>query len=69
MLIAEGLLALGEYKKATALMKNFIKLVEGGGFAENYDAITGTGLRDKSYTWTASMYLYFLDKLQTLKES
>jgi hypothetical protein len=25
--------------------------------AENFDAITGAGLRDRSMTWTASVYL------------
>ena len=27
------------------------------GFAENFDAVTGEGLRDRSYTWTASVFL------------
>ena len=26
-------------------------------FAENFDALTGVGLRDRAYTWTASAYL------------
>jgi len=27
------------------------------GFAENFNALTGTGLRDRAYTWTAAGYL------------
>ena len=27
------------------------------GFAENFDALTGAGLRDRAYTWTAAVYL------------
>jgi hypothetical protein len=32
-------------------------LCETSGFAENFDALTGAGLRDRAYTWTASVYL------------
>ena len=32
-------------------------MCEGSGFAENFDALTGEGLRDRAYTWTASAYL------------
>ncbi|MDX2711266.1 hypothetical protein PV385_05350, partial [Streptomyces stelliscabiei] len=35
----------------------FRTLCETHGFAENFDALTGTGLRDRAYTWTASSYL------------
>jgi putative isomerase len=27
------------------------------GMAENYNALTGAGLRDRAYTWTASVFL------------
>ena len=32
---------------------------ESSGFAENFDAGTGAGLRDRAYTWTAAVYLLF----------
>ena len=32
-------------------------MVSMSGFAENFDAMTGEGLRDRSYTWTASAFL------------
>jgi hypothetical protein len=35
----------------------FRRLCETSGFAENFDALTGEGLRDRAYTWTASTYL------------
>jgi hypothetical protein len=35
----------------------FRALCERSGFAENFDALTGAGLRDRAYTWTASAYL------------
>ena len=35
----------------------FRRLCERSGFAENFDAVTGSGLRDRAYSWTASVYL------------
>ena len=35
----------------------FRALCERSGFAENFDARTGAGLRDRAYTWTAAAYL------------
>ena len=32
-------------------------MVSASGFAENFDAVTGEGLRDRAYTWTASAFL------------
>jgi hypothetical protein len=37
--------------------QRFRALCERSGFAENFDAGTGQGLRDRAYTWTASGYL------------
>ena len=31
--------------------------VSRSGCAENFDALTGAGLRDRAYTWTASVML------------
>ena len=38
-------------------VRRFADMVQRSGFAENFDAITGEGLRDRSYTWTASAFL------------
>ena len=35
----------------------FAELVSASGFAENFDARTGEGLRDRSCTWTAGVFL------------
>jgi hypothetical protein len=36
-----------------------------GGLAENFDALTGAPLRDKAYTWTASVFLMLANDLLT----
>lgn len=36
------------------------------GFAENYSALSGRGLRDPAYTWAASVFLVFLEQYFTL---
>jgi biotin operon repressor len=36
---------------------NLVDGLERSGFAENFDAVSGAGLRDRAYTWTASVYL------------
>jgi glycogen debranching enzyme len=59
LLIESGLRAAGYTELANNICERFIKLCEAGGFAENFNAITGKGLRDLSYTWTASAYLFF----------
>ena len=42
---------------ADDISARFRALCETSGFAENFDALTGAGLRDRAYTWTASSYL------------
>ena len=44
---------------ADELSARFRHLCERSGFAENFDAVTGAGLRDRAYTWTAAVYLLF----------
>ena len=34
-----------------------VDMTAASGFAENFDALTGKGLRDLAYTWTASVAL------------
>ncbi|MDF2992440.1 MAG: glycogen debranching enzyme [Microbacterium sp.] len=59
MLIEEGLRAAGVTDLADTINQRFRALCEASGFAENFDALTGEGLRDRAYTWTASVYLVF----------
>ena len=57
MLTIIGLDAVGEHEFAEEVRQRFCKLCEHSAFAENFDAISGEPLRDKGYTWTASVYL------------
>ncbi|MFH9550320.1 amylo-alpha-1,6-glucosidase [Streptomyces sp. NPDC017435] len=57
VLIEDGLRRAGHQRLADDIGARFRALCETHGFAENFDALTGTGLRDRAYTWTASSYL------------
>ncbi len=59
MLIEDGLRRGGHIELADTVSERFRALCEKSGFAENFDARTGDGLRDRAYTWTASVYLIF----------
>ncbi|MCX3061967.1 amylo-alpha-1,6-glucosidase [Streptomyces beihaiensis] len=57
VLVEDGLRRAGHLRLADEVGARFRALCETHGFAENFDALTGTGLRDRAYTWTASAYL------------
>ncbi len=57
VLIENGLRSAGFTELADTVSARFRALCEQSGFAENFDALTGQGLRDRAYTWTASAYL------------
>ena len=57
VLIEDGLRRAGLIELADEVSRRFRELCEMSGFAENFDAVTGAGLRDRAYTWTASSYL------------
>jgi glycogen debranching enzyme len=57
VLVEDGLRRAGHTDLANEISHRFRALCEKSGFAENFDAETGTGLRDRAYTWTASGYL------------
>jgi glycogen debranching enzyme len=63
MLLAEGLEAAGEYDLAKKVREDFCQMAQQSGMYENFDAITGEGLRDPAYTWTSSVYLIFAHQL------
>lgn len=58
-LLEDGLRGAGHVPLANTISARFRRLCERSGFAENFDAKTGVGLRDRAYTWTASVYLTF----------
>jgi hypothetical protein len=41
-------------------------MTEQSGFAENYDALTGEGLRDRAYTWTASTAMILVSEILSM---
>lgn len=57
MLIADGLWECGEEELVRLIARRFCNAVKQSGCAENFDALTGEGLRDRAYTWTASVML------------
>ncbi|MFF0771183.1 amylo-alpha-1,6-glucosidase [Nonomuraea wenchangensis] len=58
VLIEDGLRRAGYPDLADEISARFRALCERSGFAENFDARTGQGLRDRAYTWTAAAYLH-----------
>lgn len=52
-----ALLANGEAATARFLAERFCTMCDTAGFAENFDALTGEGRRDRAYTWTSSVFL------------
>jgi hypothetical protein len=57
ILVEDGLRRAGLTELADEISARFRRLCEKSGFAENFDAQSGAGLRDRAYTWTASAYL------------
>jgi len=57
MIIVEGLAAAAKKEFARKISRKFCDMVARSGMAENFDALTGTGLRDPAYTWTSSVLL------------
>ncbi|MEG0895012.1 MAG: hypothetical protein RSE93_04795 [Oscillospiraceae bacterium] len=55
--ITKGLIKAGEKELALDLIDRFSHLCQKSGFAENYNALTGEGLRDLAFTWTSSAFL------------
>lgn len=58
-LIADGLRRAGEVELAREIAMKFCSMVKNKahGNYENFDALTGRGLRAPGYTWTASVYM------------
>lgn len=57
LMIVEGLAACGELTLARDIARRFCDMAAREGFAENFNALTGEGLRDRAYTWTASVFI------------
>jgi hypothetical protein len=56
VLIAYGLADSGYEEMAVTIARRFCNTCVRSGFAENFNATTGEGLRDRAYTWTSSAF-------------
>ena len=56
LLLVDGLTRRGERELASEIADGFCRAFRKSGSAENFDALSGTGLRDRAYTWTASVF-------------
>jgi putative isomerase len=66
-LIFRGLLDCGEDALAKLIAERFCDLCQQEpGFWENYDALTGKGLRCPGYSWTASIFLLLAEWLESI---
>ncbi|TVR41667.1 MAG: hypothetical protein EA402_12765 [Planctomycetota bacterium] len=63
MLICDGLRRSGEPALAADISQRFVAMCAQSGFAENFNAQTGAPLRDKAYTWTASVALLLANQI------
>lgn len=57
MILIDGLLSSGESEFSKEIALRFCKMASKSGMAENYDAVTGEGLRDRAFTSTSSVFL------------
>ncbi|WP_313637058.1 MGH1-like glycoside hydrolase domain-containing protein [Paenibacillus sp.] len=57
MLLVEGVAAAGDIELASEVARRFCGMLNKSGMAENFDALTGQGLRDMAFTWTSSVFL------------
>ena len=64
-IVVKGLSACGEEEFAKEISRRFCDMCREGGFAENFDALTGAPLRDRSYTWTSSVFLVLMQEYLT----
>ena len=66
-ILFKGLQECGEEELAYEMAEKFCNMAERNGMAENYHATTGEGLRDKSFTWTSSVFLMLNNYLKNKK--
>lgn len=62
LLIWDGLNESGYTSEAALIRQRFLALCAKAGFAENFQATEGRSLRDPTYTWTTSSFLYLLTR-------
>jgi hypothetical protein len=65
MLIVDGLARGGNSDLSGRIADAFCSNVARSGMAENFDALSGRGLRDRAYSWTASVFLTLASQYRT----
>ena len=68
MILLDGLRQCGEEAWADEAAERFCRLSQKSGAAENFDAISGEGLRDRAYTWTSSVFLMLAEQIADKEE-
>lgn len=63
LLLWDGLRRQNRLDLAADIARRFCRLCETSGMAENFDALTGAGLRDRAFAWTSAAYLVLADWL------
>ncbi|MBM7553450.1 amylo-alpha-1,6-glucosidase [Thalassobacillus pellis] len=58
LLFVEAFEECGEHELASEVRQKFLELCKQNGFAENFHAETGEGLRDLAHTWTSSVFIH-----------
>lgn len=64
MLVWDGLVQQARTDLAETVARRFLRLCETSGMAENFDALTGAGLRDRAFAWTSAVYLWLASSLR-----
>ena len=64
MLMVDALRRCGEHEFAREVAQRYVRMANDSGMAENFNAITGEGLRDPAFTWTSSVFLYLASRLE-----
>lgn len=62
LLVWSGLVECGYAAEAATIRGRFLALCARAGFPENFHATEGRALRDPTYTWTSSTFLYLLSR-------
>lgn len=62
-LLWDGLRRQGAEAQASIVAERFCALANRSGMAENFDALTGRGLRDRAFAWTSAVYLLLAQTL------
>ena len=57
LLLWDGLRRQGEMELAKKIAEKFCSLASKNGMAENFDARSGRGLRDRAFAWTSAAYI------------